>query len=227
MKFEIMKIDNSRKVNEINAKVQLIKETKIFKAYKFNLKMIKNDIKYNNKKIKDFREMSELIGMIQPGQNMYLFSNLFDAPNLLLYFDSIFTIEEIYISTWAITDKGLSTVKYFNDKNIPLFLLLDKTYSYKWIFQSGAIDYLKNIQLRFTENHSKILLLKTENQYICILGSMNFTNNPRIENINIISNMEIYNFFKEQLNKFYEPEKTGTYIGGNLFESTTEFIEIN
>lgn len=197
-----------KNIEEIKAKVNRLKrDSKTSRLAKFYSKMEKNRIKYNVKKIKDFDELSSQIGTIKSNDNWYIFSNKFDSPNLLLYLDSIFKISECYISTWAITDRGLFALKTLNDKGVKSHLLLDKTYSYKWVFTSGAIDYLRNVDFKFTENHSKMILIKTEcGLNISIIGSMNMSNNPRYENINIVENQNIYNFFKNQIKQFHDGE---------------------
>jgi len=217
-----------RKVEEEKARIQRIKrDNSQTRASKFYTKMVKNEIKYKSKTIKDIEFLKQTISEIKENDNIYLFSNLFDAPNIVMYFLKYHKIDEIFVSTWAITDKGLETLKQLNDANIKVRLLLDATYSYKWVFTSGAIDYLKNVEFKFTANHSKMILVKTDSLYITVLGSMNFTNNPRFENVNIIENKDIYTFFSNELNLFFDGKKSETYQQGNLFESTTEFTKAN
>ena len=207
-----------RNINEVKAKINRIKrDSRSSRLIKFHTKMNKNIIKYKSKEIYDIQTIKDLFIGLQKGDNIYLFSNKFDSPNLLLYFAKFHKIKELLISTWAITDKGLATLKRLQDEGIKTKLLLDDTYSYKWIFSSGASIYLKNVEFRFTQNHSKMILIRTDKFYITILGSMNLSNNPRFENMNIIENKEVFNFYKDNLNLFFHENTNRKYKQGNIF----------
>jgi len=207
-----------RKVNEIREKINRIKGSNhISRLSKFSLKMINNQVKYHFKQIADIELIKKEMGEIEKWTNLYLFSRDFDSPNLLLYLHERYEIESAFISTWAITDRGLYAISVLDKAKVPVKLLLDKTYSYKWIFSSGAADYLENVDFRFTENHSKMMLIKTKcGLFINVIGSMNLSNNPRFENINVVENEGIYNFYLECVESIFYGE---SYRQGVLFVS--------
>lgn len=130
-------------------------------------------------------------------------SNCFDSPSIIYSISKKEKIKQVICSTWAITDRGL---QIFNElgKDINVYLLLDKTYSYKWVFEIGAIAYLENVKMKFTENHSKIILIKTENNFYSFVGSMNLSNNPRLENIIINNSQEVFEFYERVIKSEFE-----------------------
>jgi len=204
---------DANKINLEKARINRIKKSNMDKIYIFTKKLQKNSIKYKNKQIKDIENLKKELGSIGKDSVVHMFTNLFDSPSLIKYIDLEYGITEAYISSWAITDRGLSILNELSEKGIKCELLLDKTYSYKWVFQSGANEMLKNVNFKFTENHSKIILLKTNDLFISFIGSMNLSNNPRLENIILFEGEDIFNFYKQSLQNYTNDKQ------GNLFES--------
>ena len=94
-------------------------------------------------------------------------------------------------------------LKHFTDKNVKIKVLLDTTHSYKWVFKSGAFSLLNNfVEFKFTENHTKFQLFEfRDGTYITIVGSMNLSNNPRWENMDITRDADVYNFYKSWMDE--------------------------
>lgn len=166
----------------------------ISKKAKFSYNLAKKRPGYILKATNDMKYISELIAQLKDAEQIHLMSNAFDSPSIIFAINKLERIKEIVCSTWAITDRGLQVFQELNS-DADCYLLLDKTYSYKWVFESGAIAILQNIKMKFTENHSKCILIKTEDNYYSFVGSMNLSNNPRIENIMISNSEELYNFY--------------------------------
>ena len=204
------------KVNLQKAKIKRIINSKIDKKYIFFKKLQKNKSKYQNKEIKDKNNLSINFPELQKDLICHFISDMFDSPNLIKFIDDKYKIEYIYIATWAITDRGLTILKELSDNNIKIKLLLDKTYSYKWVFASGANKLLKNVEYYFTENHSKMILIKTKEYYLSFLGSMNLSNNPRIENIVLFEGIDVYNFYTEFIDNLINKKNERTSIYESL-----------
>lgn len=171
------------------------------KQTKFQYQLQKKRPKYILKSSNDFKYIKELIEKMEDCEQIHLMSNAFDSPSILYAIDKMYGVKTCTCSTWAITDRGLQ-VFYDLSKCAEVFLLLDKTYSYKWVFESGAINQLKNVTMKFSENHSKAIIIET----ICgkkysFVGSMNLSNNPRLENIMISRDAEIYDFYKNVIHE--------------------------
>jgi len=184
--------------NKIDSKKKEYLSKLITKKKKFELLLLKKAPKYIFKSNVDLGYINRLLESIKNNEQIHLMSSAFDSPSLIYAISKNEKIKECICSTWAITDRGLHMFHELG-KDTPVFLLLDKTYSYKWVFESGAISYLENVKMKFTENHSKCILIKTENNFYSFIGSMNLSNNPRLENIIINNNEEIYKFYEKTI----------------------------
>ena len=194
--------ENKRK--EIEEKKKSYISKRINKKKKFAYQISKKKPKYILKSTNDLKYIKELVTELENGEQIHLMSSAFDSPSIIYALDKLKGIKELIASTWAVTDRGLQVVGDLSKKT-KIFLLLDKTYSYKWVFASGAIDYLGNINLKFTGNHSKIILIKTNNaECYTFAGSMNLSNNPRIENITITKDKEIFDFYEGEIKREFD-----------------------
>lgn len=173
-----------------------------FSAANNQVKLIKKlqvrEIKQARKIARDVATIIELVHEVKPGETLQLISNKFDSPSILRSFNPA-DIAEIHISTWAITEAGILSLKKLSDEGVRIYVLLDTTHSYKWVFESGAYELLnENVTFKFTENHTKFQLFKfKEETYLSFIGSMNLSLNPRWENIEITCNPDIYHFYKD------------------------------
>jgi hypothetical protein len=159
-------------------------------------KIKKHNFKYKNKILNDKNLIIDLVQNIKHDEQLNLISKAFDSPNIINSFTS--EIKNIYIATWSITPSGIdSLVKIVDNKKLENgFLLLDKSHSYKWIFNSGAYKILRGkIKIRLLANHSKFICFETDSGVYNFIGSMNLSNNPRFENITINRNREDFDFY--------------------------------
>jgi hypothetical protein len=160
-------------------------------------KLNKHNFKRSHKIESDIETIKDLITELDNFESINLISKKFDSPNIIIAL--LERIKNIYIATWAITPAGINAlVEIVNSGTVnEAYLLLDKTHSYKWIFQSTAYEILKGkVKIRFCANHSKFICIEHENGYLNFSGSMNFSNNPRFENINIDKDKETFDFYK-------------------------------
>lgn len=189
--------------DKIAAKKKEFLSKHISKRAKFQMNVAKKRPKNIMKSTNDMVYINQLIQAITPDTQILLMSNAFDSPSIIWTIKQREKIKEVIVATWAITDRGLSMFNELGD-DVEVYLLLDKTYSYKWVFESGAIAYLKNVRLKFSENHSKVILIKTDENFYSFVGSMNLSNNPRIENIQINNNRETYEFYEQFIKSEFE-----------------------
>lgn len=190
-----------KKKNQVKTRVK-----KMNPQNKVIMKLQKKVVKYQRKAIYDFEEITEILKQLEPGYEIKIVSNKIDSPNILKAVVENYPVKKIYISTWAITDIAFTRIKELCDQGVQFKIMLDIIHSYKWLHKSGALDLVKeNCEFIFTENHSKFQLFELENsQVINFVGSFNFTNNPRYENMTISTCIEDFNFYKTCLEEIGE-----------------------
>lgn len=167
-------------------------ENKIYKKLK------RHNFKRSDKIENDIELIKQLISECGEDEEINLISKAFDSPNIILAI--LDQIEEIYVSTWAITPAGINSFIELAKTGLckQAYLFLDNTHSYKWMFSSGAYKVLRDsVVIKFAVNHSKFMVIKmVDGKYLNIYGSMNLSNNPRWENITITRSEEDFNFYR-------------------------------
>lgn len=112
-------------------------------------------------------------------------------------------IEEAIICTWTISKNNIKRLLDFVDegKIKKLYFLINngllKTNSTKPIYAYLRLEFDKrkqNVFYAVANTHAKIQMYKTEEKYLTISGSGNWSENPRIENYIIIGGKENYDF---------------------------------
>jgi hypothetical protein len=158
------------------------------------------------KNIRDAAIINPVVESIEAGETLKLITNKFDAPSLIYAIQKQYGIKNCYVSTWSITDRGIAELKAVADTGADCWVLLDTTHSYKWVFSSGAYEVLQGlVNFKFTENHSKFILLEThDGKKISFSGSMNLSNNPRFENIDISTDPETFDFYRDFILKWFD-----------------------
>lgn len=165
---------------------------------KIMTKVKKHNFKHSRKIENDIEQIHKIINDCKIDDEIMLISKSFSSPNIVNAL--IGEIVNLYIATWAITPAGIDSLLNIvnNGHAKEVFLLLDKTHSYKWIFTSNAYNILKGkVKIKFCANHSKFISIETKSGYINFIGSMNFSNNPRFENITINRNKDDYIFYRD------------------------------
>ena len=191
--------EQKKKIADMKKRFKRQSTTSASHKQNYLVRLLKKRAGYKLKTRKDIPIINELLSSIGAGEETKIITNKFDSPSILFAIDEKFGCKNIYVSTWAITDRGIDALKQMSDKGIPCFVLLDVTHSYKWVFKSGAFEILKdNVFFKFAENHSKMILVETKcGKKISFSGSMNLSNNPRFENIDISFDEEIFDFYKD------------------------------
>jgi hypothetical protein len=183
-------------------------DKKLSKQEKTENKMLKkiqkHNFKFKNKIENDCDVIRNLVSNIEPDEILNLISKEFDSPNIVLSF--VKKIERLFIATWAITPAGINALVKITGNGIinECWMILDKTHSYKWIFQSEAYKILRGkVKVKFCTNHSKFICFQlSTGEYFNFVGSMNFSRNPRFENITVDrlkENFEFYSQFIKQV----------------------------
>jgi hypothetical protein len=115
-------------------------------------------------------------------------------------------IEHFYFSTWTLNNiNSESIIKLFDDGKIKTINCLVGLYFKKR--ESNVFNFLyENIKERkqkifANENHSKVTLLNSKENFYTIEGSANFTANPRIEQFTIHNSQLLFEFHKQWMDE--------------------------
>lgn len=162
-------------------------------------KIEKHRFKRSRKTSDDIECIREIIECLNDAEQIDLLTKAFDSPNIVLSY--VEQIERLYIATWAITPAGIAALEEISRNGIvkEVIVMLDRTHSYKWIFQSDAYKILKNkVRFKFTASHSKYICYQlADGRIFNFIGSMNFSNNPRYENISINKSDDDFRFYTD------------------------------
>ncbi len=128
-------------------------------------------------------------------------------PRILFFIDQA---DEAYLSTWTMNrenTKGLSELYQKNKlRNITLITGLYFMHRERAVFAT-LLDFMQKNNQKFAalKNHAKIIALANHKKriYITIEGSANFTANPRIEQITITNNKNLFEFHKSWIKDAY------------------------
>lgn len=160
-------------------------------------KIKKHRFKKEYKMSSDIGIIKKLVNELDGENQVDLISKAFDSPSIVLSYKN--EIKKLYIATWAITPAGISALEEISKNGIieECIVLLDMTHSYKWIFQSEAYKILKGrVKFKFMATHSKYICYQlADGSVINFIGSMNFSNNPRFENIQINKDPLYFEFY--------------------------------
>lgn len=178
-------------------------ESKLFSKEEVDQQIIFKKIRRDryrkqNRVVEGIKIIKGLVEELPEGGDIEIISRSFDSPTIVLAF--LDQITELFIATWAITPAGIAVLEEIANEGIikECIMILDKTHSYKWLFKSDAYKILKGkVRFRFCANHSKFICFKLKDgRCLNFVGSMNFTNNPRLENIRIHDNAADFEFYK-------------------------------
>ena len=165
----------------------------------FNLKEIKSEAKKQIKKIKSTskktiennkiaigkadEKVHDVIGNIKMGETIHYASiGEWSMHNLLFHLLNKTGPANVFISTWSVSEDA---VRQIIDKIKTGFILNIKAV-FDWrvkLRRPEAFELAKfNIaDIRLTTCHAKVTIIQNENWDIVVVGSANYTNNPRIE----------------------------------------------
>lgn len=162
-------------------------------------KIRKNNKKYYHKIESDKNKIDEIVSSINEDEVIDIIGNCIDAPNIINAFMD--RIKFLYISTWSVTPAGIACLENIasNGNLDQAIMIMDKTHSYKWIFASGAYQFLKDkVKIRFCAAHCKFIVMQmSDGTYLNFVGSMNLSNNPRWEQVSVSKSKTDFEFYRD------------------------------
>lgn len=190
--------------NDISFKNKSLTKAEIVEN-KMVRKIDKHRYKFGRKMSDDIVEISRLVNGLGDGESMDLMSKAFDSPTLVLAFKE--RIRRLFVATWAITPAGISALEEITRNGVieECWVMLDMTHSYKWIFTSDAYKILRGkVKFKFLATHAKFICAEmTDGSVLNFVGSMNFSNNPRYENIQITKDRDDFEFYASFIRNTY------------------------
>lgn len=181
----------------------LFKEIELNSTEKIKGKSIKCIQKHKTKLTNRFDSLKEIMPIIKKNETIHLISSdNFGSIELLKYFIDNYNISEFNITTWSINQGFINLIKTIKTKIIffvDVSLKSRKSHLYNQIAEL-AIDGHLQLKLHY-KLHSKVTLIKTNDLYISIESSANYSENTRIENFTITENKDVFNFHKNWMNE--------------------------
>jgi len=163
---------------------------------------------------KSNQKISDVIGDIVQGQTTH-YASLGDwsTHDLLFYLLRITGAARVYFTTWAISEFAIRQLYLFIESG--LILELRGIFDYRnGIHKTAELEFLRNIttEIKAAKCHAKVTVIENDTWGIAIVGSANYTRNPRIEAGVICADKQIAAFHRtwilNELSNISDFEKT-------------------
>ena len=143
----------------------------------------KKSKRFINQLGKRFQNAQDVIGQVKMGDNIHFVSaGEWSSHDIMVHLLNQTGPADVYIATWSFTEIAARIIlKQIEDKNIRnIYLLLDWRVKVR---TPEVLDLLKfNIStIRLTQCHAKVTAIVNNSWGVALVGSSNYTNNPRIE----------------------------------------------
>lgn len=113
-------------------------------------------------------------------------------------------VEDIYISTFSISEKAANNIDFIkNNSNIRFHLLVDWKMKLK---NPDVVLFLENIcdSFGFSDCHSKLTCLVSPEKTFTVLSSANYTKNKRFESGVVVSDAKVCKMYSNKIIKLIE-----------------------
>ena len=162
-------------------------------------KMLKNKEKIKTKVGKATQKVQEVIGEITMNETIpYVSMGEWSSHDLLFHILKQTGLANVYISTWSVSEDAVRQLiaKLKGSQIAKLFCVFDWRVKLR---RPEAFELARfNIaDIRLTTCHAKVTVIQNENWSIAIVGSANYTSNPRIEAGVISCDIHAANFHKK------------------------------
>jgi len=129
------------------------------------------------------QKISDVIGPIRQGESIH-YASLGDwsTHDLLFYLLQFTGPSSVWFTTWAISEFAVRQLFTFVESG--LILRLSGIFDYRnGIHKTAELEFLRNItaDIKPAKCHAKVTVIENPSWGIAIVGSANYTRNPRIE----------------------------------------------
>jgi hypothetical protein len=143
-----------------------------------------------------FDFIEEKIQTISPGQSCCFISyGAWSNIDLLEYLLIKSGPAKVYFSTWSISAEAISRIAAWHNQNVitDLHVVMDAGLRNRKpdLYQQAVGSFAK---LKVTAIHAKVTVVQNENFNLVVIGSANYTKNPRIETGMIINDKTVADF---------------------------------
>ena len=170
---------------------------------KIKSSMVKNKTKSKVKLGKSAATVSAVIGRVKMGETVHYVSNgEWSMHDLLFHLISITGPARVTLCSWSISEKAVRRIiEAFNDN-----VLIDLRCVFDWRVKVRRPEVLSMVQknirnIALTACHAKVTVIENDDWSIAIIGSANYTNNPRIESGVIACDKAVAGFHREWMEK--------------------------
>lgn len=149
-------------------------------------------------------EIREMLSQLKPDTQLHYLARMYNAHDIFADLIRLSGPARIKIISYSITEFPLRILSQFLEKKIitNLDLLLDFTVSRTPALKQFAQHFANRV--KFTDIHSKIVLIENENWQITLISSANFTRNNRFENGIISATEELHRQYSSWFEKLFE-----------------------
>lgn len=146
----------------------------------------------------------EMIAGLKPNQALHYIARMYNMHDVFADLIKLSGPASVKIISYSITEFPLRILSQFQAKKIitKLDMILDFTVSRTPPLKQFAKHFANRV--RFTDNHSKILLIKNDNWNITHIGSANFTRNNRYEQGTILTYRSQYDEYSSWFETMFE-----------------------
>ena len=128
-------------------------------------------------------KVDKVIGIVSPGESLHYASmGDWSTHDLLFHFLSQSGPAEVYFTTWAISEFAIRQLYAFVGSG--LITRLSGIFDYRnGIHKPAELQFLKQIttDIKAAKCHAKMISIVNDAWGIAVIGSANFTRNPRLE----------------------------------------------
>ena len=150
------------------------------------------------------KEVREAIAGLKHVQTLHYMGRMYNMHDVFADLLKLSGPAKVKIISYSITEFPLRILSQFLEKKIitELDLLLDFTVSRTPSLKQFAMQFANRI--KFTDIHSKVLLIENERWTITLLSSANFTRNNRYENGVIFTDKKTYQQYVTWFENIFE-----------------------
>jgi hypothetical protein len=175
---------------------------------KINASVLKRQAKKQMKILQRGDDLAKILPEIQTGYDYHLLSNdNFGSLELLMHVCKLFNPDEIFVTTWSYNSHFVSFIK--NQLSLSKIKVCVDTSmgSRKHALYNQIKTLSADKKIQFKEHfgiHSKVTILKSKDVFISIEASANYSENKRIEQFNISTDKQLFDFHKLWIDKIFE-----------------------
>ena len=151
----------------------------------------------------------------QRGEVFFTSDGRFSTHDLLEALLVPYSPAKVYLSTYSITEFPARILKTLQDegKIEELHMLIDREFPRRYPKVDQFLQELCT-SIGYTAVHAKILVIETKREIVLVLGSANWTVNPRLEAGVITRNKDVVIEFKDKILTLIHEANRGTIKAG-------------